>query len=68
MPGGLLQSFFEQEVMKNSGYEHFNFCLKWLKFVRGVQFGVRKTIAGHKSLISVTRSLLRRPNLMMSYL
>ena len=26
--GGLLQSFFEQEVMKNKGYEHFCFCLK----------------------------------------
>ena len=28
LPGGLLQSFFEQEVMKNKGYEHFCFCLK----------------------------------------
>ena len=23
MPGGLLQSFFEQEVMRNKGHEHF---------------------------------------------
>ena len=32
----------------------FIFVLKWLKFVGGggVQFGVRKTIVGHKSLIS----------------
>ena len=36
--------------MKNKGYEHFYFCLKWLKFVGGgVQFGVRKTIVGHKN-------------------
>ena len=32
---GLLQSFFEQEVMKNWGYEHFYSCLKSLKFVGG---------------------------------
>ena len=77
--GGLLQSFFEQELMKNKGYEHFYFCLKWLKFV--VQFGVRKTIVDHKisfrmnkpgfrGLMSelVTRSLLRRPTFITSYL
>ena len=39
LPGGLLQSFFEQEVMKNKGYEHFCFCLKRLKFVAGTIWG-----------------------------
>ena len=34
---GLLQSFFEREVMKKKGYGHFYFyfCLKWLKFIGG---------------------------------
>ena len=40
-----MAKFVEQEVMKNKGYEHFYFCLEWLKFV-GVQFGVKKTIVG----------------------
>ena len=54
MPG-VAAVIFEQEVMKNKGYEHFYFCLKWLKSVGGgggVQFGVRKTIVAHKSFIS----------------
>ena len=60
--GGGSQSFFEQEVMKNYGHEHFYFCLKWLKFVgRGVQFGVRKTVAGHKSLIWIWYQQTRFP-------
>ena len=43
--------------MKNKGYEHFYFCLKWLKFVGGgAQSGVKKTIAGHKSFISYQKT------------
>ena len=34
-----MQSFFEQEVMKNREYEHFYFCLKWLKFVGDTVWG-----------------------------
>ena len=58
--GGLLQSFFEQEVMKNKGYEHFYFCLKWLKFV--VPFRVRKTIVDHKNFSSYEQTWLLEVN------
>ena len=78
----MLQSFFEQKVMKNKGYEHFYFCLKWLKFVgegdnlgSGKQlFAIKVSFRINKScflgLMSelVTLSFLRRPTFMMSYL
>ena len=82
MPGGLLQSFFEQEVMKNKRYEHFYFCLKWLKFVGGgynlgsgkqllaikISFGINKS--GSRRLMAelATSSLLGKPTFMASYL
>ena len=43
-----MQSFFEQKVMKNKGYEHFNFCLKWLKFVEGYNLGSGKQLLAIK--------------------
>ena len=79
-----MQSFFKQEVMKNKGYEHFCFCLKWLKFAgggEGVQFGLEKQLLaikvpfhinkpGFRGLMSklATLSLFRRPTFMRSYL
>ena len=30
--------------MKNCGYEYFYFCLKWLKFVGGYNFGSGKQL------------------------
>ena len=38
LPGGLLQSFFEQEVMKNKGYEQF-FLFKMAGICRGYNLG-----------------------------
>ena len=52
MPGKLLQSFSEQKVMKNKGYEHFYFLFKMAEIWEGVQFGIRKITVGHKSFIS----------------
>ena len=72
LPGRLLQSFFEQEVMKNKGYGHFYFSLKWLKFVEGYNFWSGQQLLAIKVSFSidkpdfrglmsklVTRSLLR---------
>ena len=80
MPGGLLQSFFKQEVMKNKRYEHFYFCLKWMKFVGRYNLGPGKQLLaikvsfrinkpGSRGLMAelATRSLLRRLMFMMSY-
>ena len=77
---GLLQSFFEQEVMKNRGYEHFYFCLKWLKFVGGdlgsgkqllaikVPFRINKPGFRGFTAELATCSLPARPTFMTSYL
>ena len=69
--------------MKNKGYEHFYFCLKWLKFVAGggynlgsgkqllaIKVSLRINKSGFWVLMSelVTHSLLRRPTFMTSYL
>ena len=67
--------------MKNQGYENFYFCLKWLKFVGGYNLGSGKQLLAIKvgfrinkpdfrGLIaeSVSRSLVRRPDFMTSYL
>ena len=56
LSGKVLQSFIEQEVMKNKPQEHFLFLFKMADFFfrgggGGIQFGVRKTIADHKSFI-----------------
>ena len=32
---GVAAIIFEQGVMKNKGYDHFYFCLKWLKLGGG---------------------------------
>ena len=78
---GLLQSFFEQEIMKNKGYEHFYFCLKWLKLVGGYNLGSRKQLLtikvsfrinkpGFRGLMAelATHSLPGRPTFMTPYL
>ena len=68
--------------MKNKRYEHFYFCLKWMKFVGGggynlgpgkqllaikVSFRINKR--GPRGLMAelATHSLLRRSTFMMSY-
>ena len=57
MTGGLLQSFFEQEVMKNKGYEHFYFCLKWLKFVGGCNLGSGKQLYAIKVSFRINKQV-----------
>ena len=82
VPGGLLQSFSKQEVMKNNGYEHFCFCLKLMTEIgRGYNLGSGKQLLaikvsfcinkpGFQGLMSelATHSLLRRLTFMTSYL
>ena len=81
LPGELLQLFFEQEVIKNKGYEHLYFCSKWLKFIGGYNLGSGRQLlaikvsfrinkSGFRRLISelATCPLLRRQTFMTSYL
>ena len=78
---GLLQSFFEQDVMKNKGYEHFYFLFKMADVCRGYNLGSGKQFSaikgsfhfikpGFRGLMVelVTCSLLERPTFMTSYL
>ena len=46
LPGG--GGGFEQEVMKNKGYERFCFCLNRLKFVEGYNLGSGKQLLAIK--------------------
>ena len=57
---GLLQSFFEQEVMKNKGYEYFCFCLKWLKFVAGYNLGSWKQLLAIKVSLRINKPVENR--------
>ena len=63
--------------MKNKRYEHFYFCLKWLKFVGGYNLGSEKQLLAIKVSFRVnkpgfrrlmaelaTRFFLRRPTFM----
>ena len=62
MSGELLQSFIEQEVMKNKPYEHFLFLFKMAEFFFWggvIQFGARKIIADHKVSFCMNRASSR---------